>query len=297
MTARRPQRLRQGEVWVDCAVARRLYEDAKDRIPTLYKLLDEVGFGSGPLSRLRGMNERVLGGKAATRMQRDSVATFARISEIPIEQLLVGGTGLHPPSDTESIAGGAATVHPPASSKESPFATATRRAWVRIVRAEIASPLVFTAGDWGRLAVKLRLGNAGDAPASFVTTASTIIPFEAEPSPLAAMEAMRDQQPSEGQGFTLFPGEEREWSNGVVMDPGAVRRVKETLADQKMYVLFAGCVSYQSAGSRTIHKTPYLYEVYQTVNAELVGFDFVESVIYPGRLSLHPEARWLLEPT
>jgi hypothetical protein len=296
MAARKQQRRRQGEVWVDCAAARHLYEDAKDRIPTLYKLLEEAGFGSGPLSRIRGVSELVRGPKAATKMLRAGVETFARISEIPIEQLLVGGTGLHPPSGTESNAGGP-TVQLPASSEEPPFANAARRAWIRIVRAEIASPLIFTAGDWGRLAVKLRLGNAGDAPASFVTTASTIIPFEAELSPRAAMGAMRDQQPSEGQGFTLFPGEERDWFNGVVMDPGAVRRVKETLADQKVYVLFAGCVSYRSAGNRTIHKTPYLYEVYQTINAELVGFDFVESVIDPGRLSLHPEARWLLEPT
>jgi hypothetical protein len=145
--------------------------------------------------------------------------------------------------------------------------------------------------------VKLRLGNVGNAPAFFVTTTSSIIPFEAEPSPLAAMEAARDRQPVEGQGFTLFPGEERDWSNGVVMDQSAVRRVKETHADQTVYVLFAGCVSYRSPGSSAIHKTPYLYEVYQTVNAELAGFDFVDSVIDPQRLSLHSEARWLLEPT
>jgi Caspase domain len=214
-----------------------------------------------------------------------------------LEQVVTGQT---PKFFAHSASGDPLISLSPAMTASEPLiASATQRAWIRIVQAEVASPLIFTADDWGRLAVKFRLGNAGNAPASFVTTASTIIPFEAERSPRDTLEAIFQQQPIEGQGFTLFPGEEREWSNGVVMDQSAVNRVKQKLklTNQKVNVLFAGCVSYRSTGSRSIHKTPYLYEVYQTVNAELVGFDFVESVIGPETLSLHPEARWLLEPT
>lgn len=145
----------------------------------------------------------------------------------------------------------------PGMTASEPLSTdAARRAWVRIVRAEVVSPLVFTENDWGRLAVKFRLGNAGSAPAFFVTTTSTIIPFEAERSPRDALETIFRQEPIEGQGFTLFPGEERDWSNGVVMDQNAVNRVKQKLklSNQRVNMLFAECVFYRSAGSNRLGK-------------------------------------------
>ena len=258
------QRLRDGERWVDCEAARRLYEDAKDRIPALYRLLDNEGFGSGALSRLRGTDKRGREPASVTKMQLSSLTLFSKISGIPIERLLVEGTGLSLPADRIATTQNTSV----AASAEPPPANLVRRPWVKVVRAEIASALVFAADDWGRVTVKLRLGNVGDAPASFVTTTPSIIPFEDEPSPLVAMEAARDQEPVPGQGFTLFPGEERDWSNGVVMDPAAVRRVMERQANQTVYVLFAGCISYRSPGSEAFHKTPFLYEVYQTVNGE-----------------------------
>ena len=283
MAAGKSRGLREGEVCVDCAAARRLYEEAKLKITGLNKLLQADAFASGPLSRIRGVDEPDRGPKATCRMQRASVARFARTCQIRVEELLTEGTGLNPATDIECGTDGP-TMQSLTPTPETALAGARPRAWIRVLQAEIASPLIFAAGDWGRLTVKFRLGNAGDAPASFVTTASTIIPFEADQSPLDTMEAICQQQPSQGQGFTLFPGEVRDWSNDVVMDPSAVNRVKQKweLANEKVNVLFAGCVSYTSAGSKRSHKTPYLYEVYQTLNAELVGIRLCRKRHQPG---------------
>ncbi len=64
-----------------------------------------------------------------------------------------------------------------------------------------------------------------DAPASLVTTTSRIILFEPERSPRDTLDAICEEGPSEGLGFTLFPGDERAWSNNVAMKPRAVERV------------------------------------------------------------------------
>lgn len=100
MVAQRRQR-REGEVWVDCTAARRLYDEAKHRIPALNKLLSDDGFGSGPLSRIRGMDQPKQALKPATKMQRENVARFAKICGIPVARLLIDGTGEHWPADTE----------------------------------------------------------------------------------------------------------------------------------------------------------------------------------------------------
>lgn len=97
MAARRPRALADDEVWVDCAAARRLYDEAKQQIRGLNKTLNEKGFGSGPLSRIRGLEKPrgTRGGvpKATTKMKRGSVKLFADTCQIPIDQLLFDGTG------------------------------------------------------------------------------------------------------------------------------------------------------------------------------------------------------------
>ena len=89
--------MREGEVWVDCRAAEDQYEKAKKRIKGLAKLLADAEFGPGPLGRIRGGKEK----KRFTRMQRGSVATFAKTIGIPTEKVLAAGTGEAPPDEEE----------------------------------------------------------------------------------------------------------------------------------------------------------------------------------------------------
>jgi hypothetical protein len=120
-----------------------------------------------------------------------------------------------------------------------------------------------------------------------------------ERPPREVLDAICDQEPGEGQGFTLFPGEEREWSNNVVMDRGAVKRAKKAPEAEPSEGKCAvrGVLDLSVERKRNDARTPYLYEVYQTLNGQLVGFDFVDEVVEAEKLSLHPEARWLREPS
>jgi hypothetical protein len=92
-------KLRDGDVWVDCAAAEAAYERAKADQERFSKF-KEKGW-TGQLSRIRG---RRRGGvtQPFVRVYRSNLKAFAEICGVEINQLLAGGDGSEAPSTLEA---------------------------------------------------------------------------------------------------------------------------------------------------------------------------------------------------